>query len=298
MASRRRVRPAGWREALRRLLPAGARRPGRTGWRTPPEARRWRAWLEAARRWPRSVWIPLAVAAIVVLGIAYQVARKPTELLGAVAPSSTRTPESTWRAYGPLFDANATEVVTPQLLAALAQVESAGNPLATPPWRVHWTWNPLDVYGPPSSAVGLMQLTDGAYAEARRLCIHDGRVARAGPWYDPRGCWLNALYMRTVPSHAIEMTAAVLDDAVAQIVAERLLFRATLAERQRLAAVVHLCGKERGRAYAARGFRARPGERCGEQDLAQYVARVERLRREFERIASPKGPISVTKAGP
>jgi hypothetical protein len=279
-------RASAWREALRRIVPARWRGPLRGRWPTPPEARRWRAWLDAARRWPRTVWIPLAIAAIVALGVAYQVARKPTELLGAVAPSTTKTPESTWRAYGPLFGAHATEVVTPQLLAALAQTESAGDPLATPGWRLHWTWNPLDVYGPPSSAVGLLQLTDGAYADAKRLCIHDGRVARAGPWYDPRGCWLNALYLRTVPSHAIEMTAAVLDDAVAQIVSERLLFRATLGERQRLAAVVHLCGKERGRAYAARGFRARAGERCGEHDLAQYVARVQRLEGEFARLAA------------
>jgi hypothetical protein len=288
MASRRRTRRGGgaWREALRRVVPARWRGPLRGPWRAPAEARRWRSWLEAARRWPRTVWVPLAVAVLFALGVAYQVARKPTELLGAVAPSSTKTPESTWRAYGPLFGAHATEVVTPQLLAALAQVESAGDPLATPAWRFRWRWNPLDVYAPPSSAVGLLQITDGAYADARQLCIHDGRVARAGPWYDPRTCWLNGLYLRTVPSHAIEMTAAVLDDAVAQVVAEKLLFRATLDERQRLAAVVHLCGKERGRAFAARGFRARPGERCGEHDLARYVARVEKLRREFERIAA------------
>jgi hypothetical protein len=255
-------------------------------WPAPPEARRWRAWLERARRWPRTAWIPVGVLLVVALGVAYQVARKPTELLGAVAPSMAKSPESTWREYGPLFGAHATEVVTPQLLAALAQVESAGDPLATPPWRLRWTLNPLDAYGPPSSAVGLLQITDGAYADAKQLCIHDGQVARAGPWYDPRTCWLNALYLRTVPSHAIEMTAAVLDAAVAEIVAERLLFGATVAQRQRLAAVVHLCGKERGRAYAARGFRPRAGERCGEHDLARYLARVEKLQREFERIAS------------
>lgn len=280
-------------------MPPGWRGPLGGRWPAPPEARRWRTWLLAARRWPRAIWAPIGIAVLLALGVAYQLARKPTELLGAVAPSSAKTPESTWRAYGKLFGAHATEVVTPQLLAALAQVESAGDPLATPAWRFRWTANPLDVYGPPSSAVGLLQITDGAYADAKRLCIRDGRVARAGPWYDPRTCWLNALYLRTVPSHAIEMTAAVLDDAVAQIVSERLLFRATLAERQRLAAVVHLCGKERGRAYATRGFRARPGERCGAHDLARYVARVEKLKRDFERIAGlPTPPIPVTKPGP
>lgn len=287
MARRRRRggRPA-WREALRRLVPRRWRGPLGGPWPTPPEARRWRTWLEAARRWPRGVWFPIAAAAVLALGMAYQLARKPAELFGAVTPSSPKTPEGTWRAYGPLFGAHATEIATPQLLAALAQVESAGDPLATPPWRVRWRWNPLDLYGPPSSAVGLLQITDAAYADGRRLCIHGGRVARAGPWYDPRGCWLNALYLRTVPSDAIEMTAALLDDAVSQIVSEQLLFRATVPERQRLAAVVHLCGKERGRAFASRGFRARPGERCGEHELARYVARVEQLRREFERLAA------------
>lgn len=277
--------PGGWRRALRRLVSAPRRRPPRSPWRAPPAARRWQGWLEEARRWPAPVWIPIALAAALALGVAYQVARKPTELLGAVAPSSAKTPESTWRAYGRLFDAHATEVVTPALLAALAQVESAGDPLATPPWRWRWSWNPLDLYGPPSSAVGLLQLTDGTYAEARRLCIHDGSVARAGPWWDPRGCWLNALYLRTVPSHAIEMTAAMLDDAVARIVADRALFRATLAERRRLAAVVHLCGTQRGAAYAARGFRVARGERCGAHDLARYLARVEALRGEFVRLS-------------
>ena len=29
----------------------------------------------------------------------------------------------------------------------------------------------------------------------------------------PRACWLNALYFRTVPGHAIEMTSALLDAA-------------------------------------------------------------------------------------
>lgn len=285
MARARRGGEDGWRAALSRLSAAGRRARRR---RVPPDLIRWRAWLAAARRVPRAAWPALGAAALVALAVAYQVARKPAELLGAVAPSAARTPEATWRAYGPLFDAHATEVVTPALLAALAQVESAGDPLATPPWRLRWSWNPLDVWGPPSSAVGLLQLTDGAYADARRLCIHGGRVAREGPWWDPRGCWLNALYLRTVPSHAIEMTAAALDDAVARIVADRLLFRATLAERRRLAAAVHLCGRERAAGFAARGFLARPGERCGEHALGPYLARVERLAQEFERMAASR----------
>jgi hypothetical protein len=60
--------------------------------------------------------------------------------------------------------------------------------------------------------------------------------------------------------------------------------RASPARKQRLAAVVHLCGRARAASYARRGFWALPGERCGDHDLAAYLARVERLRATFARI--------------
>jgi hypothetical protein len=213
--------------------------------------------------------------------VAYQLARKPTEILGLLSAPAAKTPDETWSEYRSLFEAHATDVIRPELLAALAQVESAGDPLARTYWRWRWSWNPLDVYGPASSAVGLLQITDGTFAEARRLCIHGHEVAHDGPWLDPRACWFNGLYFRTVPSHAIEMTSAYLHETVASILAEAGLGRATGEQRQRLAAVVHLCGREHGAAYARRGFWVMPGERCGDHDLALYLLRVERLRRSF-----------------
>src|SRR6267142_211412 len=49
-----------------------------------------------------------------------------------------------------------------ELLAALAQVESAGNPVARTYWRWRLSWNPLAIYQPASSAVGTYQMTDAA----------------------------------------------------------------------------------------------------------------------------------------
>jgi hypothetical protein len=237
-----------------------------------------------ARRLPPAGWAFLAAAALAAATVGYQLARKPTELLGLVVPTAPKPPATTWAEYGPLFDAHATEVIRPELLAALAQLESAGDPLARTYWRFRWSWNPLDLYGPASSAVGLLQMTDGNYAQARRLCVHDGVVAEAGAWDDPRACWFNALYFRTVPSHAIEMTAAWLQRSVDEILASARVGRATVQQQQRLAAVVHLCGRERGAAFARRGFWTIPGERCGDHDLARYVARVEELARTFRRM--------------
>lgn len=216
--------------------------------------------------------------------MAWQLAHKPTELLAAVVPSAPKTPAATWEAYRASFEAHATTIVRPELLAALAQAESAGDPLATPAWQLRWRANPLDLWGPPSSAAGLLQMTDGNLAEARRLCVHDHAVAQAGDWFDPGACWLNGLYLRVVPDHAIEMTSAWLDASVREIVARQGLRGMTPQRERRLAAVVHLCGRARAAEYARRGLWLIPGERCGDQDVARYVARVEALVREFARL--------------
>jgi hypothetical protein len=254
---------------MRRITWARARRAWREGWRR-------------ARELPRPV-LALAAAAALALGtVGWQVLHKPTELLAAVVPSAPKPPAVTWQEYRTLFEAHATAIVTAELLAALAQAESAGDPLASPAWRFRWSANPLDLYGPPSSAVGLLQMTDANFADARRLCIHGHEVAREGAWNDPGACWLNGLYARVVPAHAIEMTSAWLDASVREIVSAQRIRRITRDRERRLAAVVHLCGRARAAEYARRGFWLVPGERCGEHDVARYVARVEMLARTFE----------------
>jgi hypothetical protein len=64
-------------------------------------------------------------------------------------------PAETWRQYGALFREYSTHAITPELLAALAQVESDGNPVARTYWRWRLTWHPFAIYEPASSAVGM-----------------------------------------------------------------------------------------------------------------------------------------------
>src|SRR5690349_7389101 len=82
-----------------------------------------------------------------------QVVRKPTEVFVAISGSFAKVPAETWQQYGTLFKEQSTAVVTPELLAALAQVESSGNPVARTYWRWKFGKNPFDLYAPASSAV-------------------------------------------------------------------------------------------------------------------------------------------------
>jgi hypothetical protein len=247
-----------------------------------------RAFL-ALRVAPFAVRIMVGTVLLVIVWAAanwtVQVVRKPTEVF-AISGSVGKVPAQTWRHYGPLFDEHSTAVITPELLAALAQIESSGNPVARTYWRWRFSWNPFELYGPASSAVGMFQLTDGTFAEARRYCIQDHVVVEDGPWNDTNSCWFNVLYTRVVPSHAVEMTAALLDRTVARSLARNRITTASLQQRQNLAAIIHLCGEGAGDGYARRGFRFRVGQRCGDHDPRGYLAQVNALKRQFARLAA------------
>jgi hypothetical protein len=238
---------------------------------------------------PLLVRVLVAAAAVTLVWLAvnwmYQVIRKPTEIFFPVSGRLSKPPHETWRRYRPLFVQHSTAVISPELLAALAQVEGAGNPVARTYWRWQLTWNPMEVYRPASSAVGMYQITDATFEDAKRYCIHDHVVVEAGRWSDLRSCWFNDVCTRVVPSHAVEMTAALLDRRVAGILQARRMDTATIQQRQDLAAVVHLCGARAGEAYARRGFRLLPGQRCGDHDVRRYLAAVNTLKRRFSGLA-------------
>src|SRR5215467_1767280 len=264
--------------------------PRRTRW-----GRRWprrvtrRRWLRRLRRTPVAgrLLIGALLAACVALAIngVYQVVRKPTELFFPVSGVLAKTPQESWREYGLAFRRYATPRITAELLAALAQVEGSGNPLARSYWRWSWAPRPFDLYRPASSAVGMYQITDGTFAEARHYCIHDHALAHEGPWDDWRSCWFNSLYVRVVPRDAIELTAAYLDLKVHAILAQVADHDATALETQHLAAVIHLCGAGAAVLYAQRGFRFAAGQRCGAHDPREYLRRVDEMHSVFGRLA-------------
>jgi hypothetical protein len=282
------VRARGPRPGPRRGGGQAVRRRRRRWLRWPTRASR-RRWLRRLRRTP-AVWqalLGLLLAAGLALAVngAYQVVRKPTELLFPVSGVLAKTPQETWREYGAAFRRFATPAVAPELLAALAQVEGSGNPLVRTYWRWSWAPRPFDLYRPASSAVGMYQITDGTFSEARHYCIHHHALVHEGPWNDWRSCWFNSLYLRIVPRDAIEMTAAYLDLKVNTILAYPGRRGVTALQRQHLAAVVHLCGAGAAAAYAQRGFGFAEGQLCGAHDPGEYLRRVDEMRNVFAHLA-------------
>src|SRR5512146_1812343 len=163
-----------------------------------PSARLRRRWWRVFRRAPGSVQFcaAMGIAAVLFLAVnwVYQVIRKPSELLFPVSGTLYKSPSETWREYGSLFEKYSTDTMTPELLAALAQVEGSGDPIVRTYWRWSWSRHPFQVYRPASSAVGMYQLTDGTFAEAKHYCVHHHHVVEEGSWDDWHSCWFNSLY--------------------------------------------------------------------------------------------------------
>jgi hypothetical protein len=229
----------------------------------------------------------VALALFSAVNLVYHVLRKPTEMFFPVSDVLTKSPTETWQRYEPFFRAFATNNITPQLLAALAQVEGAGNPMAHTYWRWRLTWDLFAIYQPASSAVGMYQMTDPTFSDARHFCIRHHTVIADGAWDDWHSCWFNALYTRVVPSHAIELTAVSLDRSVRAILTHLPNLKPSIQQKQDLAAIIHLCGPSPAKTFAQQGFQLMPGERCGDHDPQAYLTQVNAMSRQFLKLSAP-----------
>src|SRR5487761_474001 len=271
---------------------------GRLPFGKPPMRRDWRAVLRRIERWrkrlrrawrwlaalPRRLRIALVVAALLAVflavNFAYHVVRKPTELFFPLAGTLAKTPADAWRDYADLFREYSTKDIPPALLAALAEVESDGNPVARTYWRWRFAWNPFAVYAPASTSVGMYQMTDAAFDEARHYCIRDHAVTD--------DCWFTGLYTRVLPHDAVELTAVFLARKVAEIRAAHPDLPASPRQIQDLAAIVQLCGIVPATNFARRHFHLMAGERCGDEAAATYLARVDAMKRRFLKLAAER----------
>jgi hypothetical protein len=259
-----------WSTLLRRV--GRWRKRGRFVWRK----------LNAVPKGVRIVVIAATILAVFsATNLVYHVVRKPTEVFAPMSGAFNKTPIETWRQYASLFREYSTASISPELLAALAQVEAAGNPVASTYWRWRLTWNLFAIYQPASSSVGMYQMTDAAFAEARPYCIRHHVVVEDG-------CSLTGLDTRVLPSRAIELTAVFLDRNVTAILARPLKAATSAQQKRELAAIIHLCGASSAKAFARRGYHPIAGERCGDQEVATYLVQINAMMREFLRMEAER----------
>ena len=60
------------------------------------------------------------------------------------------------------------------------------------------------------------------------------------------------------------------------------------AQKQELGAIIYLCGAGRAEAFASRGFHLTAGGRCGDHDVAIYLAQINAMKRGFLRFAADR----------
>jgi hypothetical protein len=77
-----------------------------------------------------------------------------------------------------------------------------------------------------------------------------------------------------------------LDRNVAAILSHRRKTKISRQQREELAAVIHLCGTGPATEFARRGFRVMPGERCGDHEVAAYLAQLNAIKRQFLNLAA------------
>ena len=216
----------------------------------------------------------------------YQVVRKPSELLFPVSGTLFKTPAGDVAAVrtgiSRIFDGS----ISPELLAALAQVEGSGNPIVRTYWRWSWRWRPSEVYRPASSAVECIR-SPTAPLRRRDTCASTIRVVREGP-LERLAFLLVQLAVSAGGAQSCHRDDRGLSgrSGTENSRAASSGRAARLPRAEVLATLIHLCGAGAGEAFAARHFRPLPAQHCGDHDVAAYLARVNSMESVFARLAA------------
>lgn len=207
--------------------------------------------------------------------------------MGFWSQGQAKTPTQTWKAYGDDFLQHHSSRVPASFLAAVAQLESSGNPWATPPWV--WRWSELGqswfgIYAPMSSAAGLYQFLDETFARVER---REGRF----------------LASRILATDAIELASRDFHWALDQMFSgnhRRFVNARHFVERFK--ALHHLCGFGVARAWAEPRLRqisqlglqrlqrmenvdfGNEPRRCGSHDTELYFSKLLHFRKQFDAI--------------
>tara|TARA_B100001248_G_C27399354_1_gene468667 strand:+ start:367 stop:1038 length:672 start_codon:yes stop_codon:yes gene_type:complete len=206
-----------------------------------------------------------------VANIGYAIYEKPWQILHPISKQFKKVPYHTWQEYQADFQKYASPQLSASFLAALAQSESAGNPWATVYWQVNLSREIYRIFHPASSALGLYQITQGTMKEMKKYCWENGKAIRGN-------CFWNRFRMRLSSYDSIYLTSAYLNYWVNRFPEYR--------NKEKMAALIHLCGIEKVRRHMHRYGKVSKIQRCGSHRIKNYLSRIRSYQSKMQQLAS------------
>ncbi len=236
----------------------------------------------AKKRKKFNIYYLILGLAIGVLGlnVLIGVVRKPAHLLNPISKFFYKVPSQTWQSYKTEFKQYETDIIDASFLAALAQTESSGNPIATAYWHFSFKQDILSIFQPASSSIGLYQMTLDTFKDAKRFCFSEDGIDVDQNRSNLKACWRNNFRFRFSAADSIQLTSARLDYYTKTAISN---YKKTLSKttKQQLAAIIQLCGPGRAKDFINGGFSTKRMRPCGSHSVSNYVSRVFKYKKVF-----------------
>ncbi len=217
-----------------------------------------------------------------VINFMWQVYKKPTEVLRPISKYFNKSPKQTWYSYYDEFNKHADPYLSAEYLAALAQVESSGNPIAQTYWDFKLSTDISKMYAPASSSVGLYQFTEPSFQIAKNICkTKNGyKFLKEAP---VGSCFFHKFKTRLSASDSIELAANHLNYNIEQIMLRKKM-KLNPVQIEALASVIHLCGPRAADRLVQRSFSLELMGNCGAHNVKNYHRKISRMASYFRAL--------------
>ncbi len=227
---------------------------------------------------PKTFFLLGVLISLFLFNIGWQLYRKPTELLRPAIGFFHKSPIETWRDYQDEFQKYSGKYFRPSFLAALAQIESNGNPLAQSYWDWRFSTNWRRIFAPASSAVGIYQITNSTFLDAKRFCKKSGKLFYDATHLKLKHCKENRYASRLSAEDSIRMVSSRMEYYLNKLLRGRKL---SLQQSERVASVLHLCGVYKAKRFVKAGLSYRAIGKCGSHNPRYYYKKIQKQQRKI-----------------
>ena len=231
------------------------------------------------------ITITIVLLCIPGINLIYQTITTPSHIFKWIPLSFKKTPKQTWQSYNRIFKKYSTPLVSKYFLAALAQIESSGDPLASSYWKLRITPKIRNIYSPASSAAGLFQITNHTFKESKKFCITKNKIITKSKFKKHPSCYLNSFFSRFIPSHSTQMVSARLHYYLNNFISKYKKHLNNTQSIEKLSSVIHLCGINRARNFIKKKMHFSKMPKCGDHNAYIFYKKLNKYKKYFIRIS-------------